>query len=183
MPELIKASRPFSWINTALPFLAAAIVAGPRTPQAVAAVAVGFLYFLGPYNLAMYGLNDLYDYESDRLNPRKGGSVEGAVLALGARRKVWLAVAVANLPLVARLSVLPRLLAGLLLGLPLSSPVPYPVTSFRPNDFAHRHLFIPAPTPALALSKGLDRDRDLEVCRRTAHHPRRRPPARGLPVR
>ncbi|MEP6753826.1 MAG: prenyltransferase, partial [Candidatus Dormiibacterota bacterium] len=136
MPELIKASRPFSWINTALPFLAAAIVAGPRTPQAVAAVAVGFLYFLGPYNLAMYGLNDLYDYESDRLNPRKGGAVEGAVLAPGARRKVWLAVAVANLPLVAVLAVLAGPLAGVLVGLTLFSTVTYSVPPFRTKTVA-----------------------------------------------
>jgi 4-hydroxybenzoate polyprenyltransferase/GT2 family glycosyltransferase len=131
MPELLKASRPFSWINTGLPFLAAAIVAVPRTTQAVAAVAIGLFYFLGPYNLAMYGLNDLYDYESDRLNPRKGGSVEGAVLAPGVRRKVWLAVAVTNVPLVAILAVLAGPLAGALVGVALFSTVTYSVPPFR----------------------------------------------------
>lgn len=131
MPELLKASRPFNWINTGLPFLAAAIVAGPRTSHAVAAVAIGFLYFLGPYNLAMYGLNDLYDFESDRLNPRKGGSVEGAVLAPGASRKVWLAVAVTNLPLVAALVLLAGPVAGALVGVALVSTVTYSVPPVR----------------------------------------------------
>jgi 4-hydroxybenzoate polyprenyltransferase len=32
-----------------------------------------------PYNLLMYGVNDVFDYESDLRNPRKGG-VEGVVL-------------------------------------------------------------------------------------------------------
>ena len=131
MPELLKASRPFSWINTALPFLATAIVAAPRTPQAVAAVAVGFFYFLGPYNLAMYGLNDLYDYESDRLNPRKGGSVEGAVLAPGSYRKVWVAVAAINLPLLAAMVVLAGPWAGALVGVALFSTVTYSVPPLR----------------------------------------------------
>jgi 4-hydroxybenzoate polyprenyltransferase len=131
MRELIKASRPFSWINTALPFVAAAVATGPRAPHAIAAVVIGFIYFLGPYNLAMYGLNDLYDYESDRLNPRKGGSVEGAVLAPGAHRKVWLAVAVTNVPLLLALLVLAGPLAGALLAATLFSTVTYSVPPFR----------------------------------------------------
>ena len=32
-----------------------------------------------PYNLLMYGINDVYDYESDLRNPRKGG-LEGGLL-------------------------------------------------------------------------------------------------------
>jgi 4-hydroxybenzoate polyprenyltransferase len=40
---------------------------------------VGTLFFLIPYNLLMYGINDVFDYESDLRNPRKGG-IEGALL-------------------------------------------------------------------------------------------------------
>jgi 4-hydroxybenzoate polyprenyltransferase len=32
-----------------------------------------FLYFLVPANLLIYGVNDVYDYETDILNPRKNG--------------------------------------------------------------------------------------------------------------
>lgn len=39
---------------------------------------IGTLFFLIPYNLLMYGINDVFDYESDIRNPRKG-SVEGAI--------------------------------------------------------------------------------------------------------
>ena len=69
-------SRPLSWINTAFPFAAAYLL---TTRQVDATLIVGTLFFLVPYNLAMYGINDVFDYESDLRNPRKGG-VEGALL-------------------------------------------------------------------------------------------------------
>ncbi len=31
-----------------------------------------FLYFLIPANILIYGINDIYDYETDKLNPKKG---------------------------------------------------------------------------------------------------------------
>ena len=68
--QLIGSSRPVSWINTAYPFAAAYLMAGGGiTP----ALVVGTLWFLIPYNLLMYGINDVFDYESDLRNPRKGG--------------------------------------------------------------------------------------------------------------
>src|SRR5690606_23378437 len=73
---LFVSSRPLSWINTAFPF-AAAYLTVTREIDLIAIV--GTLFFLIPYNLAMYGINDVFDYESDLANPRKGG-VEGALL-------------------------------------------------------------------------------------------------------
>lgn len=71
--RLFLVSRPVSWINTAFPFTATYIVTGGAfTPTLI----IGSLFFLIPYNLLMYGVNDVYDYESDILNPRKGG-IEG----------------------------------------------------------------------------------------------------------
>ena len=58
---------------------------------------VGTFYFLIPYNLAMYGINDVFDYESDLKNPRKGG-IEGALLKPHLHRPMlWLA-AITNVP-------------------------------------------------------------------------------------
>jgi 4-hydroxybenzoate polyprenyltransferase len=58
---------------------------------------VGTLYYLVPYNLAMYGINDVFDYASDVQNPRKGG-IEGALLPPAFHRPMlWLALAT-NLP-------------------------------------------------------------------------------------
>jgi 4-hydroxybenzoate polyprenyltransferase len=101
---VIRASRPFSWPNTALPFLAAALLAG----RFDAAVLLGALYFTLPYNLLLYGVNDLFDYESDRDNPRKGGLVEGGLVAAGDRRRLLALVLATNLPLLAA----PALLGG-----------------------------------------------------------------------
>lgn len=74
--HLVLASRPISWVNTAFPFGAAYVV---TSREIDAVMLLGVLYFLIPYNFAMYGINDVFDYASDLNNPRKGGS-EGAVL-------------------------------------------------------------------------------------------------------
>ena len=74
--QLLVASRPVSWVNTAYPFAAAYLL---TTREIDAVLIVGTLFFLVPYNLAMYGINDVFDYESDLRNPRKGGA-HGAVL-------------------------------------------------------------------------------------------------------
>src|SRR3712207_9567190 len=91
---LLVSSRPLSWVNTAFPFGAAYLL---TAGQIDLAWVVGTLYFLIPYNLAMYGINDVFDYESDLRNPRKGG-VEGAVLDRSLHRPTLVAVAVTNVP-------------------------------------------------------------------------------------
>ena len=50
------------------------------------AFVVGTLFFLVPYNLLMYGINDVFDYASDLRNPRKGG-IEGGLVAARARAR------------------------------------------------------------------------------------------------
>lgn len=82
--RLLLASRPVSWINTAFPFTAAMLL---TTGEVDARLVVGTLFFLAPYNLAMYGINDVFDYASDARNPRKGGS-EGALLPPSTHRAV-----------------------------------------------------------------------------------------------
>ena len=80
--KLFWSSRPISWINTAYPFGAAYICFSWQRDRGLHLDAnfwIGFLFFLIPYNLLMYGLNDVFDYESDLKNPRKGG-IEGALL-------------------------------------------------------------------------------------------------------
>lgn len=72
---LLMTSRPLSWVNTAYPFAAGYLLLGGGID---ATLVIGTLFFLIPYNLLMYGINDVFDYESDMRNPRKGG-VEGAV--------------------------------------------------------------------------------------------------------
>lgn len=99
--DLVLASRPLSWINTALPFLAASFAALQGLDVAVL---LGFAYFLVPYNLLMYGVNDIFDYESDLRNPRKR-SAEGGLVPPDRRRITWLAIAVTNVPCLVALAV------------------------------------------------------------------------------
>lgn len=72
--KLALISRPVSWVNTAFPFAAAFLVLGGSVSPLFW---LGTLFFFIPYNLLMYGINDVFDYESDMRNPRKGG-IEGA---------------------------------------------------------------------------------------------------------
>lgn len=73
--RLFTVSRPISWINTAYPFAATYLVLGGTIDTMFF---ITTLFFLIPYNLLMYGVNDVFDYESDIRNPRKGG-IEGAI--------------------------------------------------------------------------------------------------------
>ena len=76
LTSLVLSSRPVSWVNTAFPFFAAYVFVNGRIDTVLI---VGTLFFLIPYNFLMYGINDVFDYESDLRNPRKGG-IEGALL-------------------------------------------------------------------------------------------------------
>src|ERR1044072_1275543 len=96
MRTLLLSSRPLSWINTAFPFAAAYLV---TTGRVDAAFVIGTLFFLVPYNLLMYGINDVFDYASDLANPRKGGA-EGAVLDRRLHRVTLIASAALAPPLV-----------------------------------------------------------------------------------
>ncbi|RKS85341.1 4-hydroxybenzoate polyprenyltransferase [Microbacterium sp. AG790] len=94
--QLLVSSRPVSWANTAYPFAAAMLL---TTGRVDAPLIIGTLFFLIPYNLAMYGINDVFDYESDLRNPRKGGA-HGAVLERRLHRTTLWAAALSCLPFV-----------------------------------------------------------------------------------
>jgi len=99
--ELLKkvfwSSRPVSWINTAYPFAAAYFINTHRLDDVFW---LGTLFFLIPYNVLMYGINDVFDYESDLRNPRKGG-IEGALLDPKFHRPMLLISSLLPIPFVA----------------------------------------------------------------------------------
>ena len=76
LTSLFWSSRPVSWVNTAFPFFAAYLFVAEQIDLKLV---LGTFFFLVPYNFLMYGINDVFDYESDLRNPRKGG-IEGALL-------------------------------------------------------------------------------------------------------
>jgi 4-hydroxybenzoate polyprenyltransferase len=125
--QLVLASRPLSWINTAFPFAAAYLL---TTRQVDARLIVGTLFFLIPYNLAMYGINDVFDYESDLRNPRKGGA-EGALLDRAMHRRTLLAAGVLCAPFVVYLAVVGSPPSWLVLAVSLFAVVAYSVRGLR----------------------------------------------------
>ncbi len=127
--HLLGASRPLSWVNTAYPFAAAYLLAGGGVD---ALFVIGTIYFLIPYNLLMYGVNDVFDYESDLRNPRKGG-VEGLVLARRWHRTTILASVLTNAPVLVALVVLSSPPTWLALAVSVAAVVAYsaPVLRFK----------------------------------------------------
>ena len=145
--QLFVASRPVSWINTAYPFAAAYLL---TTREIDAVLVVGTLFFLVPYNLAMYGINDVFDYESDLRNPRKGGA-HGAVLDRRMHPITLWASVLACLPFVGYLIVVGSPLSWLVLALSLFFVVFYsaPPLRLKERPFADSvtssiHFFSPA---------------------------------------
>ena len=124
---LLLTSRPLSWVNTAYPFAAAYLL---TTGRIDATLIVGTLFFLVPYNLAMYGINDVFDYESDVRNPRKGG-VEGALLAPRWHRATLWASGLLALPFVVYLVAVGGPLSRVVLVVSLFAVVAYSVKGLR----------------------------------------------------
>lgn len=120
-------SRPISWINTAYPFAAAYFLVTGKTDLTFF---VGTLFFLIPYNLLMYGINDVFDYESDLRNPRKGG-IEGALLPKEIHRTVIWSAILSCVPFVSYLLLVGNLSSGLWLTLFLFTVIAYSAKHLR----------------------------------------------------
>jgi len=127
LKSLFWSSRPVSWVNTAFPFFAAYLFA---TDSIDSNLIIGSLFFLIPYNLLMYGINDVFDYESDLRNPRKGG-IEGALLAPKYHLPtIWVASIVAGTFVVYLLLMSPPQAAAVLL-ISIFSVLAYSVPKLR----------------------------------------------------
>ena len=127
LKALFVSSRPLSWVNTAFPFAAAYLL---TTGQVDVTLIVGTIFFLIPYNLAMYGINDVFDYESDLRNPRKGG-VEGALLDTRMHRPTLIASVVTTVPFVVYLVIVGSPLSWLVLTISLFAVVAYSAKGLR----------------------------------------------------
>ena len=99
--QLLISSRPLSWINTAFPFAAAYFIVARQVDLTML---IGTVFFLIPYNLLMYGINDVFDYESDLRNPRKGG-VEGGLLRPELHRATTITAVISCIPFLAYLLI------------------------------------------------------------------------------
>jgi 4-hydroxybenzoate polyprenyltransferase len=131
--QIVLSSRPISWINTAFPFAAAYLLS---TRDVDLTLVIGTLYFLIPYNLAMYGINDVFDYASDLANPRKGG-MEGALLAPRIHRATLWAALLTNLPFLAYLVLVGNPASWFWLAVSVFAVIAYsaPVLRFKERPF------------------------------------------------
>nr|WP_217271353.1 prenyltransferase [Frigoribacterium sp. VKM Ac-2836] len=130
---MFVSSRPLSWINTAFPFAAAYVLTsllGGGGGVDWTVLVVGALYFLVPYNLAMYGINDVFDYESDLHNPRKGG-VEGALLDRSLHRTTLRAAVITNLPFLVFLVMVGGPASWLVLAVSVFAVIAYSAPGLR----------------------------------------------------
>ena len=145
--QLLLASRPVSWVNTAYPFAAAYLL----TAREIDIVLImGTIFFLIPYNLAMYGINDVFDYESDLRNPRKGGA-HGSILDRRFHRVTLWAAGLSCLPFIVFLVVVGSPASWLVLAASLFFVVFYsaPPLRLKERPFADSvtssiHFFSPA---------------------------------------
>lgn len=127
LKKLFFISRPVSWVNTAYPFAAAYLVTG-GTNWTLLVVAT--LFFLIPYNLLMYGINDVFDYESDMKNPRKGG-IEGAMEQKSFHPTILIASIGFTLPFFFWLLLQGTILANIVLSIVLFFVVAYSLKYLR----------------------------------------------------
>ncbi|MDR9362509.1 MAG: prenyltransferase [Microbacteriaceae bacterium] len=124
---IISSSRPISWINTAFPFAVAYLLI---TREFDLNFWVGTLFFLIPYNLLMYGINDVFDYESDLANPRKGG-VEGALLAPELHRPTIITAVSLSAPFLIYLFWVGDFSSGLILAITIFAVIAYSLKGLR----------------------------------------------------
>ncbi|MCA3749456.1 MAG: UbiA family prenyltransferase [Rubrobacter sp.] len=95
--RLLHISRPVLWINTVGSGFVGMWLAGHLWSWGFVPV---LLWLTLPFNLLIYGVNDIFDRETDAANPRKG-SLEGARIQPGEIRSIWAAVLLSNAPFAA----------------------------------------------------------------------------------
>lgn len=95
--RLFYISRPVLWVNTVGPAVVGMWLAGGLWSWEALPI---LLWLTLPFNLLIYGVNDIFDRETDAENPRKG-SLEGARISEREVGRIRLGVLATNLPFLA----------------------------------------------------------------------------------
>ena len=170
MTNIVLISRPRFWLYIFGPYIVG-VAAGASSPSDFLRfdTLLFGLYFLLPANLLVYGINDIFDFETDRLNPKK---VEYEMLVRPENhRALWIWIAVLNVPFLLAAAFLataslPLLIAFILLSIFYSAPpirakeVSFLDSIFNvlyvfPGAFAYQLLSDEFPTPVVFLAGGL----------------------------
>ncbi|KAK2875139.1 hypothetical protein FQN49_001743 [Arthroderma sp. PD_2] len=75
---LVRVSRPIAWVLPPSTFFLGILQSGSY-PQLLPAALLAFAFSI-PLCLILFGVNDVYDHDSDMINPRKGEAWDGARL-------------------------------------------------------------------------------------------------------
>ena len=92
--RLITISRPVLWVNTIGTTVVGMWLAGFLWTPAIIPILIWVTF---PFNLLIYGINDIFDQETDNINARKGG-YEGAKIYPNEVVPIWVTVIVTNVP-------------------------------------------------------------------------------------
>ena len=95
--EIIRISRPRFWLYEMGTYFIGVLVATRfLTDLLDLEILIFGFFFLIPANILIYGINDIFDYETDRLNPKK---VEYETLLVPEKHKsVWVWILATNIP-------------------------------------------------------------------------------------
>lgn len=109
--NLVTISRPRFWLYVIGPFIVGLAAARPSFSIVAIVMAV---YFTLPANALIYGVNDIFDYETDKLNPKKAGYEDA--LKPTYRKDLAKLIVVTNVPFLAMLPFFPSVARWSLLG-------------------------------------------------------------------
>jgi 4-hydroxybenzoate polyprenyltransferase len=94
LKRLIEISRPVLWINTIGTTVVGMWLAGYLWDWRVLPILIWVTF---PFNLLIYGINDIFDQETDNINARKGG-YEGAHIFPHEVKPIWITTVLTNVP-------------------------------------------------------------------------------------
>ncbi len=94
LKRLLIISRPVLWVNTIGTTVMGMWLAGFIWDWQVLPILIWVTF---PFNLLIYGINDIFDQETDNINARKGG-YEGAHISPKEVKPIWIAVIATNVP-------------------------------------------------------------------------------------
>ena len=92
--RLLTISRPVLWVNTIGTTVVGMWLAGYLWTPAIIPILIWVTF---PFNLLIYGINDIFDQETDNINARKGG-YEGAKIYPNEVVPIWVTVVLTNVP-------------------------------------------------------------------------------------
>lgn len=97
LKRVIKISRPRFWLYELGTFFIG-IIAGGFFGVPLVSIVIWGIYFLISANILIYGINDIYDYDTDKLNPKKQNYED--LLNPTDHKKIYFWILVTNIPFV-----------------------------------------------------------------------------------